>query len=50
MSNAKAVSTYGEELSVHHIEPYEDGGTHDRDNLVSLCKSCHRKVEAEQKT
>jgi len=29
---------------VHHIVPIADGGTHDDDNLVSLCRSCHAKT------
>ena len=26
---------------VHHIKPLADGGTHDTENLMSLCSSCH---------
>lgn len=26
---------------VDHVLPLADGGTHDRDNLRPLCKSCH---------
>ena len=26
---------------VHHIIPLSEGGTHDVENLMSLCKSCH---------
>jgi 5-methylcytosine-specific restriction protein A len=29
---------------VHHKIPLENGGTHDFDNLQSLCKSCHSKI------
>jgi len=29
---------------VHHIIPPDCGGTHDDDNLMSLCKSCHTKT------
>ena len=29
---------------VHHIIPLADGGTHDDDNLMSLCKTCHAKI------
>ena len=32
---------------VHHIVPLSDGGTHDRRNLVALCRSCHQKRHAE---
>lgn len=33
---------------VHHKEKLSDGGTHDRDNLIALCKSCHSKIHAQQ--
>ena len=29
---------------VHHVIPLSDGGTHDEDNLMSLCKTCHAKI------
>ena len=29
---------------VHHKIPISKGGTHDRGNLMSLCKSCHTKI------
>ncbi|WP_309245456.1 HNH endonuclease signature motif containing protein [Clostridium estertheticum] len=29
---------------VHHIKPLTECGTHERDNLISLCKSCHVKI------
>ena len=29
---------------VHHIVPISQGGTHARDNLMSLCRSCHTKI------
>ena len=32
---------------VHHRVPLADGGTHARDNLVSLCRSCHMKIHGE---
>ena len=33
---------------VHHKKKLRDGGTHDRDNLIALCKSCHSKIHAQQ--
>ena len=33
---------------VHHKKKLSEGGTHDRDNLIALCKSCHSKIHAEQ--
>ena len=32
---------------VHHILPVSQGGTHDWDNLMSLCRSCHNKIHLE---
>ena len=29
---------------VHHIVPLADGGTSERSNLISLCRSCHMKA------
>lgn len=31
---------------VHHKLPLADGGTHERTNLISLCRSCHQKAHA----
>ena len=31
---------------VHHIQPVDEGGTHDEDNLISLCQSCHTKTRS----
>ena len=31
---------------VHHKKPLREGGTHDRDNLIALCKSCHSSIHA----
>ena len=33
---------------VHHITPLSEGGTHDFDNLMSLCQSCHSHIHAER--
>lgn len=32
---------------VHHILPISQGGTHARNNLMSLCQSCHTKIHHE---
>ena len=32
-------------LTVHHITPREHGGTEDARNLITLCSTCHDKVE-----
>ena len=29
---------------VHHVKPLADGGTHDEENLMSLCVACHEKI------
>ena len=31
-------------LQVHHIQPREEGGTNDPDNLIALCVTCHSSV------
>ncbi|WP_100065001.1 HNH endonuclease [Miniphocaeibacter massiliensis] len=31
---------------VHHIVPLSKGGTHDEENLMALCKSCHSRITA----
>ena len=33
---------------IHHIKPLAEGGTHDRDNLMALCTSCHAKIHAKR--
>lgn len=33
---------------VHHKKPLSEGGTHDRSNLISLCKSCHSRIHAQR--
>ena len=33
---------------VHHKKPLSEGGTHDRSNLIALCKSCHSRIHAER--
>ena len=33
---------------VHHKVPLTEGGTHDKSNLISLCKSCHAKIHADR--
>lgn len=33
---------------VHHKKPLSEGGTHDRENLIALCKSCHSKTHAKR--
>lgn len=33
---------------IHHKLPLSQGGTHDRDNLMALCKSCHARIHAER--
>ena len=29
-------------LEVHHVVPLADGGSNSADNLVTLCRECHR--------
>ncbi|MFB6199036.1 MAG: HNH endonuclease [Halobacteriaceae archaeon] len=37
---------HGRGLSIHHVIPERDGGTNNMNNLVALCRSCHRTMEA----
>ena len=32
----------------HHKLPLSEGGTHERSNLIALCKACHAKIHAER--
>lgn len=32
---------------VHHKVPVSQGGTHEKNNLMSLCRSCHNKIHLE---
>ena len=36
-------------LTIHHVRPRSEGGTHDLENLVLLCNRCHRQVHGEVK-
>jgi hypothetical protein len=33
------------DLEVHHIIPRINGGVHEIDNLITLCKGCHKAIE-----
>lgn len=33
---------------IHHKLPLSEGGTHDRSNLIALCKLCHSTIHAER--
>lgn len=33
---------------IHHKLPLSEGGTHDRNNLIALCKPCHSREHAER--
>ena len=33
---------------IHHKLPLSEGGTHDRSNLIALCKSCHLQIHAKR--
>lgn len=33
---------------VHHIKPLAQGGTHDDENLMALCKPCHSRITARE--
>lgn len=33
---------------IHHKKPLSECGTHDRSNLIALCKSCHSQIHAKR--
>jgi len=35
------------ELHAHHIVPISQGGSHDYDNLITLCRSCHNAIHGD---
>lgn len=46
VSNEGHKEEYDRGLSAHHIIPEGDGGSDDVDNLIAVCQSCHRTLEA----
>jgi hypothetical protein len=36
----------GPHLQAHHVDPRRDGGIDAASNLVTLCASCHARIEA----
>ena len=41
-----AVGRYVATAVIHHKLPLAEGGTHDRRNLIALCKECHARIHA----
>ena len=39
---------YGRAWKRIRDKPLSEGGTHDRSNLIALCKSCHSRIHAER--
>jgi len=37
-----------EATEVHHIKALRDGGTHNQDNLIALCRGCHSRRTAKE--
>jgi 5-methylcytosine-specific restriction enzyme A len=37
-------STLDRVPNCHHIKPVSKGGNHSWDNLITLCRRCHRKI------
>ena len=33
---------------IHHKLPLSEGGTHDRNNLIALCRPCHSRIHAQR--
>jgi 5-methylcytosine-specific restriction protein A len=42
LANGRYVKTE----EIHHKLPLSQGGTHDRENLIALCKECHARIHA----
>lgn len=40
----KREGRFTDATEVHHIKPLSEGGTHDFENLMALCKSCHSRI------
>lgn len=36
-------------LNVHHIKPVSEGGGGEPENLITLCKDCHKEVHHEMR-
>lgn len=36
------------ELDLHHIIPVEEGGGDEPENLITLCRGCHKKIHKKQ--
>ena len=43
-----AEGRYVKAEQVHHIKPLSEGGSHNDENLMSLCTACHAKIHAER--
>jgi hypothetical protein len=41
ISNERAEEKYGRGLHAHHIDPINNGGGHNVNNLITLCEGCH---------
>ena len=39
---------YTKTEEIHHVKPLSEGGTHERSNLMALCKPCHARIHAER--
>lgn len=48
ISNEEHKDEYGYALSVHHIIPKSDGGSNELDNLITVCRSCHKTIQHTQ--
>lgn len=41
----KSTAEYGRKLDVHHIVTCRNGGSHSPDNLLTVCQTCHAKLD-----
>lgn len=49
MTEEEHINKYGLSLDVHHINPYRQSKDNTLENLITLCKKCHRKIEHTEK-
>jgi 5-methylcytosine-specific restriction endonuclease McrA len=45
LCEAKTPACTGKQAEVHHILPRSAGGGHDLNNLLGVCRPCHRWIE-----
>lgn len=49
LTEEESYNRYGQPLQVHHMIPYIVCETHDPDNLITLCNTCHGKADEKRR-